>query len=261
MNPRQVNQEIADYLQTLEATERIKVLYAVESGSRAWGFPSPDSDYDVRFLYIRPIDWYLTIQKRRDVIEAMTEPDLDFAGWDLPKTLGLLQKSNPSLLEWIGSPIVYRQDDAFMAEFRPLAEQCLSLGACHYHYVSMAKANWLAYFKGDQVSLKKYLYVLRPLFACRWIERYQTMPPVEFGKLVTGAGEPGSVQFELNQLLSAKSETTEMGLGPRRTALDEFIEQELERLTNFVAPTQPPFSTEILDNFFRTSLHRFGPAN
>jgi predicted nucleotidyltransferase len=244
-----VRETISTYLDGLEQSEAVRVLYAVESGSRAWGFESPDSDFDIRFIYVRPQDWYLSVQKRRDVIEAMVEPDLDFAGWDLPKALGLLRKSNPSLLEWLASPIVYREDTPFMLEFRELAEQCVSLHACFKHYLSMATTNWQANFSSDSVLLKKYFYVLRPVFSCRWIERYRSAPPVAFSELVDGQG--GEVALALEGLLAAKAVTSELGTAARIPTLDRFIETELERIHRLRLDSAHPVDFGLLDRFFR----------
>ena len=251
MGESTVNQAICGYLKHLEGDQQIKVLYAVESGSRAWGFASLDSDFDIRFLYSHRRDWYLTVQKRRDVIEAMVDPELDFAGWDLPKALGLLRKSNPSLIEWLASPIVYAEDSAFMVDFRELASRCLSLNACLQHYLNMANSNYLSYFGTDQVLLKKYLYVLRPIFACRWIERYRSAPPIVFQELLAGAGESGDVAHELKELLIAKAAVSELGAGAHRLVLDRFIESELERLKKLKLPSQTPVEFEDLDEFFQ----------
>ena len=141
-----------------------------------------------------------------------------------------------------------------MVRFRELAEKCVSLSACHYHYISMARRNWADYFKEDLVSLKKYLYVLRPIYASRWIERYQSTPPVEFYELVQGAGEPGPVGCELERLLEAKSQASELGVGPRRDALDGFIVSELERLAALQVKPSEPVAYELLDSFFLGSL-------
>jgi len=251
-----VREEILRQLQTLEQAHSMRVLYAVESGSRAWGFASPDSDYDVRFIYIRPLDWYLSVQNRRDVIEQMGPADLDFAGWDLQKTLPLLAKSNPSLLEWLGSPIVYSQDEGFMSQLREVAAQCLSLDACTKHYTNMANNNWLSYFAEGEVRLKKYLYVLRPIFACRWIERYASLPPVLFNELLAGANESGAVQEALDALLEEKSRTSELGSGRRIPTLDAFIEGELARFRAFKAGTPKRIDYEELDRFFRSSVYQ-----
>ena len=247
---------ILDNLANLEAQHDIQVLYAVESGSRAWGFASPDSDYDIRFIYRHPIDWYLSVQKRRDVVEAMVDPELDFAGWDLPKALMLLRKSNPSLIEWLGSPIVYAEDSAFMDEFRELAGRCLSLNACLYHYLHTAEANWKSYFSSDSesVKLKKYFYILRPLYACRWIERHHSVPPVAFARLLEGASEPGPVADELFKLLEAKAITSEIGLGTRNSVLDAFITVELQRINDITLTTAEPVGVEELDAFFRKHI-------
>ncbi len=242
---------IERHLARLEVENGVKVLYAVESGSRAWGFASPDSDFDIRFLYLHWPEWYLSVQKRRDVLEAMADPDLDFAGWDLSTTLVLLRKSNRSLIEWLASPIVYSEDTAFMAEFRELAAECISLNACLKHYLSMASSNWQSYFSEEAVSLKKYLYVLRPIVACRWIERYSTAPPVAFSALLEGAGEPGEVARKLDELLLAKAAIGELGKGPHRQILDRFIEAELGRISGIKYPSSNPVDFEELDRFFR----------
>src|SRR3954468_4332579 len=99
--------EIQNKLKQIEEHYKVKVLYACETGSRAWGFPSPDSDYDVRMIYVHEPDWYLSLSEGKDAIEAM-DGDLDVTGWDFRKCLRLLWKSNGTLLERIQSPIVYR---------------------------------------------------------------------------------------------------------------------------------------------------------
>lgn len=246
-----VVEAIRSELNRRAAKQNLKVLFAIESGSRAWGFASPDSDYDVRFIYLRPRDWYLSVSRGRDVVEAMLEPDLDFAGWDLTKALLLLKKSNPSLLEWLGSPIVYRQDEAFVADFRELASRCTSLPACFRHYLHMAEGNWRAYFGGEQVLLKKYLYVLRPVLACRWIELHQSFPPVAFEVLRAGSEEPADVRTSTDELLRIKAVTSELGTGPRRNALDRFMTSEIERLQAIKQPAEPTVPNEDLDQFFR----------
>ena len=159
---------ILNKLADIEKTENVRILLAVESGSRAWGFASPDSDYDVRFIYIRHKDDYLRLEKHRDVIELPIEGKLDINGWDLDKTLRLLRASNPTLFEWVSSPIVYRET-AFADEFRAVMKKYFSSKRGLSHYLSMASRNYREYLKGDTVKAKKYFYVLRPVLACRWI--------------------------------------------------------------------------------------------
>lgn len=170
----------------IEARENVHVLYACESGSRAWGFAGTDSDWDVRFIYVRPRDWYLSIalERRSDVIELPIDSELDVAGWDLRKALQLLRKSNPPLLEWLHSPIVYREDGPIAGELRRLADEYWSDLACVHHYLNMARGNYREYLRGEMVWTKKYFYVLRPLLAVRWIERNLGGVPVEFSRLV-----------------------------------------------------------------------------
>ena len=108
-----IQDRIHKELSTIEKRENLTILLAVESGSRAWGFPSPDSDYDVRFFYIRPREYYLSLEKRRDVVELPFDDVLDISGWDFDKTLRLLRSSNPTLFEWVSSPIIYRKHPAF----------------------------------------------------------------------------------------------------------------------------------------------------
>ncbi len=181
-------------LKRVEDSEDVRVLFAAESGSRAWGFESPDSDWDVRFIYVRRKNWYLSIEPGRDVIERMLPHDIDLAGWDLPKALGLLcVKSNPALLEWLRSPIIYSQDDSFVARLRQFEKDFVRPEAGLYHYRSMALGNYRNYFGQPEVPLKKYLYCLRPILACRFIERTGEWPPMRFQDLVASeVADPGN---------------------------------------------------------------------
>ncbi|MDX2226561.1 MAG: nucleotidyltransferase domain-containing protein, partial [Verrucomicrobiae bacterium] len=158
-------QQIDFHLDQIETTHNVRILHACESGSRAWGFASTDSDWDVRFIYVHPRDFYLSIESHRDVIENPISDDLDISGWDLRKALGLLLKSNPPLLEWISSPIVYRQDPDFLRNFRRLSEDFYSPQRCFRHYLHMAEGNHRHYLLGETIALKKYFYVLRPVLA------------------------------------------------------------------------------------------------
>ena len=251
-----MTERIQAELRRLEEEQDLRVLYACESGSRAWGFASLDSDWDVRFLYVRPRDWYLTIREGRDVVEAMLPDDLDLAGWDLRKTLGLLLKSNPSLIEWLASPIVYTQDETFMAEFRALAADYMSTERSFRHYLHMAQGNWRAYLQGEDVPRKKYLYVLRPVFACRWIEAGLGVTPMEFDWLRAGVPAPVEVADEIERLLVEKREGNELGVGPRLNAIHEFLGTELKRFEKIEWPKEEPLVEEPLNVFFRRWLDR-----
>lgn len=248
-------QEILQRLQGVETRENVKVLYACESGSRAWGFASRNSDWDVRFIYVRPHDWYLSVdaERRRDVIELPIVDDLDINGWDIRKALWLLRKSNPPLLEWLHSPIVYSQQTAFAEHLRELLPTYYSFRACHYHYLSMAKSNYREYLQSDLVRLKKYLYVLRPLLAVTWMEQGRGRVPVEFDILLDCLHDE-IVKGEIVALVERKIAGDELDREKRVDVLNQFIESELERLAGAEVPDSTKSDLKPLNALFRSSL-------
>lgn len=232
--------QVMQELQRIESTHGVAILFACESGSRGWGFASPDSDYDVRFIYVHRLPWYLTVAPGRDVIEVPISGDLDINGWDLRKALGLLRESNPTLLEWLRSPIVYREEAATMAQFRALAENVFSNAKGWHHYSSMAKKNFREYLQADEVRYKKYLYVLRPLLAARWIRTRPGVPPMRFAELAQHTLDPvadAALVAEVNALLEVKMRAGEAATSPRWPGIHAFIEAELAR--NAAEPVQP----------------------
>jgi predicted nucleotidyltransferase len=249
-----IEKEIQCRLDAIEADHRVRILYACESGSRAWGFASSNSDWDVRFIYDHDLPWYLSISHKRDVIELPIEGDLDINGWDLRKALYLLGKSNPVLNEWLGSPIVYRADREFVAGMCVLAERFLNPVALFHHYQHMACGNFREYLKGETVRVKKYLYVLRPILACLWIERGLGIPPVLFDELVAGVVSEGELFAEIEALLVRKKAGDELQSGPRLPVIHAFIEQELERLRNVAIEKAEPVDWSELDRFFQSRL-------
>ncbi|WP_431200204.1 nucleotidyltransferase domain-containing protein [Mucilaginibacter sp. P19] len=174
---------IQQKLLELEQTENIKILYACESGSRAWGFASPDSDFDVRFIYARPVNYYLSITDMPDFIDLPINDVLDIRGWDIRKALKLFLKSNISLFEWIQSPIVYREASDFANEIRNIMQEYLSPRASANHYSSLVFNTLRDDLQGSEVKLKRYFYALRSTLACLWIINRKTAPPMEFSKL------------------------------------------------------------------------------
>ena len=215
-------------LREIEQKENVRILHAVESGSRAWGFASPDSDYDVRFIYVRRTEDYLKLERTRDVIEWQLDETLDINGWDLQKMLRLLHKSNPTVFEWNASPVVYRTTPEWTA-LQPVIRSCFLKKPGLYHYLSMAKSNYREYLRGDTVRLKKYFYVLRPLLACRWILEKGTPPPVEFRTLMETC-LPAELAEAVERLLFLKVNAPEIAEGPRVDALNDFIEKSLSEL-------------------------------
>lgn len=253
-----IQTKIRQELAQIEAQENVRVLYACESGSRAWGFPSQDSDYDVRFLYIRPAEWYLSIFERRDVIERPISNMLDINGWDLKKALNLFRKSNPPLLEWLQSPICYSETYSAAKQIRALSSATFSPKSCMHHYLHMARGNYREYLQGDLVKIKKYFYVLRPVLACAWIMERGTMPPIAFETLVSEMlPERNELVLAIDELLVRKRAGVELDLGPRIGVINEFVERKLteyEQLAGALPRSQGDTDGR-LDQLFREVLH------
>jgi uncharacterized protein len=249
---------IVQCLLDIESKHHVKVLFACESGSRGWGFASPDSDYDVRFVYVNRLDWYLTVEPGRDVIEQPISGELDVNGWDLRKALKLLHSSNPVLLEWLRSPIVYMQDEALAAELRSLTEQHLSMGRAYHHYVSMAKKNLREHLLGETVRYKKYLYVLRPLLAARWIRDGRGAPPMRFAELAEATLDNAALIDEINRLLEVKMRAGEAATSPRWEGIHAFILSELDTARAHAPSSGERRPTEALDIFLQAAVLRHG---
>ena len=219
---------ILEELRKIEDTENVKVLLAVESGSRAWGFASPDSDYDVRFIYVRRTEEYLKLKPVRDVIEWKLDETLDINGWDLKKALQLLYGSNPTIFEWCASPVVYLEREEFSA-FRKLLPQYFSVKKSLFHYWHMAESNYRKYLKEDMVRVKKYLYVLRPLLAAKWVSERKTAPPMLFDELLDAVLED-ALRPEVEKLLILKKSVPEIGLTPRIQLFNDYIDKSMPEI-------------------------------
>lgn len=225
MTDKTIKTTIEENLREVEEKENVRIIAAVESGSRSWGFASPDSDYDVRFLYIRDRQSYLRLDEMRDVIEWQLDEVLDINGWDIKKALQLLYRSNPTVFEWCASPIVYRTSPEF-EELKKLLPLYFSKKKGLYHYWHMAESNYRTYLKTDQVRAKKYFYVLRPLLAAKWILDRECPPPMLFSELMEAELEDG-LKPELERLLEMKKQLPEMGVVPKIDCLNQYIERSL----------------------------------
>lgn len=242
-------------LRVLERRNELLVLYACEAGSRAWGFAAPDSDADPRFIYLRPPTAYLSVGPRTEVLEHKLSGRFDLVGWDLPRALALLRKSNVSILEWLVSPVVYRAHGDAVERLRELGERCFSPRSAMHHYLNMAEKSLHMYLGGERVKAKKYLHAIRPLLACSWIGRTGKIPPVDFHMLLETEATDGGISRTIRELAEEKRR----GELPEQVrpikALNGFIESELARLWEAAARaprTDAP--AEPLDELFRDAL-------
>jgi predicted nucleotidyltransferase len=253
-----VREEILENLKSLEKEEQIRILYACESGSRAWGFPSADSDYDVRFVYVREKEWYLRVDHEfcRDVVEQPINDLLDINGWDLKKAIKLLNKSNPPLIEWFNSPIVYLKNDEFTKQFKELISSHYSPRSCFYHYSHMAHGNFREYLQGETVRIKKYFYVLRPILAMLWIEQGKGVVPMGFEILVNELVTSAELKEAIHKLLQGKRAGFESDYLPRIEVISSFIESELSRFQNMAQSFEKSESNfSLLNPFFLKVLN------
>lgn len=245
---------IQEKLREIEGREECRILLAVESGSRAWGFASPDSDYDVRFIYVRPRESYLRLNRLRDVIELPADDVLDINGWDLDKTLRLLYKSNPTVFEWFSSPLVY-QTTPFAETFKSVMRRYFLSKSSLWHYLHMADGNYCESLRSGTVKAKKYFYVLRPVLACRWILERETPPPVQFSELAESE-LPEYLEDTVRELLELKINAPEIQMIPRIDILNEYLEQSIVEIGELVRqyPKESPRDWEELNSLFLSAL-------
>ena len=245
--------QIKNKLAEIEFTEGVAVIMAVESGSRAWGFASPDSDYDVRFIYVRKPEDYIRLSPVRDVIEWQLDDVYDVSGWDLQKALRLTYDSNPSIHEWCSSPIVYMENE-LAASLRELASECFIPKKSLYHYVSMAKHNYNTYLTDDEVRIKKYFYALRPVLAARWVAHNSTAPPMLFDELIEAELRPDLLTV-VEELVRVKKEISELGTGPKIPELDRYIREQMELMQEAADKAENRKNDwDKLEGFFRSAV-------
>lgn len=246
--------KIQKKLLEIEEKEQVKILLAVESGSRAWGFASPDSDYDVRFVYVRKQADYLRLDEPKDVIEWQLDEVLDINGWDLKKALVQFRRGNATLFEWSNSPIVYQKAPEWDTIYEA-AKDYFSAKAGIGHYYGTAQNTFCSYLQGSEVKYKKYFYALRPLLACQYIEQYNCPPPVLFEDLMK-LSIPQSLRTAIERLLEIKKVTDEKTLNPPIPTIQEFITSELLRQKLLVAemPDDHKKDWDALNKVFQESM-------
>jgi uncharacterized protein len=229
------------HLLEVEAHERVAVLFAAESGSRAWGFASPDSDWDVRFIYARPTLWHLNLTPGRDVIEQLLPGDVELAGWDMRKTLGLTLRGNCAVREWLCSPIIYRSEAPFADGLRELCRMAPGRNAARHHYLALIERVRSQWLRRDPVRLKKYLYAIRPALVLRWLRTHPAgTPPMDIAALLATVKLTQDELAALRQLLAMKAEASELGAGAPLPALDALIAEEVAHAMAVAEPPEQP---------------------
>lgn len=251
-----MKEKIKHYLTVLEQENQIKILLACETGSRAWGFASPDSDYDVRLIYRHQKDWYISLTEGKDTIERMLDNnEVDISGWDLRKSLRLLWKSNPPLLERIQSPLLYSADNAFLEGITTIARSAYSRIATMHHYLSMAKKGYETICETQEYKLKKLFYTLRASVACTWILEREEMPPIVFQQMLEGLQLDEHIKERIHQLVALKATCSEAYSHTGEQELIDFMRRCINRAD--AGAKKLPVSTarmSDLDHFFRQML-------
>ena len=235
-----MKKHIQETLISLAGEKNIEILYACESGSRAWGFESPDSDWDVRFIYRHDLNWYLSLEDKKDTIDEMLPLELDLGGWELRKTLRLFAGGNLALFEWINSPETYFSNEGFHSSLKALVPQYFNAIKGMHHYLSMARKNVENHISGREVKIKKLFYILRPLLACEWIENFTTMPPTEFSLLMRETKSmPEPIQQQVNEFLKQKETAAEGYLVELEISLVNWFHEQITHYEMLMPKMKP----------------------
>lgn len=246
--------EIDRRLAAVQHDHDVRIPWAIESGSRAWGFPSPDSDYDCRFLFVRKADHYLSLWPDRDVIETPLDKVFDVNGWDIAKTVRLIAKGNATAIEWLRSPIIYSGDPVFRDGLLALAEEIAERSAIGRHYLHVATQQ-----RAGAVTLKRFFYALRPAAALRWLETHPTSaaPPMDLPSLLEEGDVDADVRDAATELIALKSRTRELGNGTPPAVLERFVSRQLvwgEIFESMTPVGDLGRSRALADDFFRSQL-------
>ncbi|MEH7886981.1 nucleotidyltransferase domain-containing protein [Bacillus sp. JJ1609] len=258
-----MRQQIIEVLKRIELEYDVKILFACDAGSRALGFADHDSDYDIRFIYVHKLDWYLSIDQKKDVLEVPKQdalsieinPLLDMSGWELTKTLRLYRKSNPSLIEWLQSKEIYLQQYSTIEKMKAMTGNIFSAKSFIIHHINIAKRNFDMCLGKKEGNIKLYLYILRSILTGRWIEKYGSVPPVEFQELIQII-TPGRVKEAALKLLSAKLAGDQHYNDLDLTIIDDFIVKEIDSLESYANQhtKSQPDPTNTFNQLFRDTL-------
>jgi len=254
-----MKEEIKKKISEMESEYNIKILHACETGSRGWGFPSPDSDYDVRLIYVHPEEWYISLSEQKDSLELMlNDNNLDITGWDLRKALRLMTKSNASLFERMQSPIVYQTDTDFMIELNAVAQAFFSPRATLHHYLSMAKKSVVGFAGQESVKFKKLFYALRAATACKWIFDKGSIPPIVFMEMVDHLELDAKLIVEIKEMMRVKGRENEGYMHkPSPIVLAYIRAQILKAGKEATALGKGSGEVEELNNLLRKTLKSF----
>ncbi len=236
-----MKEKIVELCRKIEQEENIHILFAIENGSRVWRMASEDSDYDVRFVYVRPTEDYIRINKKAEVIDKIYEDrEIDMLGFDVFKFVKLLWASNPTCIEWLTSDIVYcgEQNPVFkkfaIEQFKPIS--------LYFHYKSMCRQNYLKYLKsGIEVTYKKYLYAMRGLVNAKFIATFRKVPPIEFDITLHKGLISDVIRDKLLKIIKLKKESNEKDIVQNDVQMDKYIEDWLKDDTE--APREKKLTT------------------
>ncbi|KAB2332297.1 nucleotidyltransferase domain-containing protein [Cytobacillus depressus] len=255
---------IKQVIKQLERDYDMKVLYACEAGSRAWGLSSKNSDYDVRFIYVQRKNWYLSIDQKRDTLEIpnrdpismLLDDRLDLSGWELSKALRLYRKSNPSIFEWLSSKLVYSESYSTIEKMRQMEPSIFSPVVCFHHYLNMGKRNFRDCLHSKEPNVKKYINALKPIFSVKWIELHRTFPPIEFQALLDQFNLPDELNEAITHLIKSKLTTTEWNRDIDLDVINQYLESELRNLESRAKTMHKEIvdPTTELDQLFRDTL-------
>jgi predicted nucleotidyltransferase len=247
---------ILNKLTEIEKKNNIKIVFACESGSRAWGFPSPDSDYDVRFIYVRPLNYYLSVAERDDQLGFAINDELDISGWDLRKVLQLMRKSNTTVFEWLQSPIIYKEDANFRNDLWNLCSNYFSQRANIYHYLGITKGAYDTIENESEIKIKKLFYVLRPLLSAKWNLEKNTIAPMSIEPLMSIL--PNHLLEIATELIKIKSTAAEGFIIKINEELKGYIDEEFNQISNVAKEiTKYTFELNKLDDFFLKTIKHY----
>jgi predicted nucleotidyltransferase len=246
-----MSKAILKRLRAIEVEYGLTVLFACEAGSRIWGTHHDDSDYDVRFLYIYPLERYLELDEPNDSIEDKEGLKIECNGWELGKALRLLRKQNPSIIEWIHSPLTYVNQLEMKEQLLFLQESFYYKKPLLHHYLNMAKKNQ-SLLKKHKSNIKLYLNIIRPLLVCLWIMNTDRFPPIQMEELLnTSIG--AEVRDRISQLISIKKsgqyENEEL-----HPIIADWIQKQVDILTSQLTNMNQTFTFSSKD--FTAELNR-----